>query len=158
MAAHPGAGRVAQNEAAIRACVQKTSTILIADRNPHVRSFLQREMGREGYRVRLAESARDLIEWAVDRDPIDLVILDPDLPDAVDLQLMTVLHQRMPLVPVIIHAHLAPVLAEPGAAAAFLMVEKGGSSVERLKELAGDLLKPTRPASAEPRDAPSSKF
>ena len=55
MAAHPGAGRVAQNEAAIRACVQKTSTILIADRNPHVRSFLQREMGREGYRVRLAE-------------------------------------------------------------------------------------------------------
>lgn len=156
MAARPGAIRTAPNEAAVGVCVQKVSTILIADRNPHVRSFLQREMGREGYRVRLAESARDLLEWALDRDPIDLLILDPDLPDAVDLQLMTVLHQRMPLVPVIIHAHLAP--GRPGAAAAPLMVEKGGSSVERLKELAEGLLKATRPAPAEPLDAPPSKL
>lgn len=132
------------------------STILIADRNPHVRSFLQREMGREGYRVRLAESARDLLEWAVERDPIDLVILDPDLPDAVDVQLMTVLHQRMPLVPVIIHAHRTPVRADPEAAAAFLMVEKGGSSVERLKKLAEGLLKPASWPPAEPMSAPRS--
>lgn len=114
-------------------------TIAIADRNPHVRGFLQREMSGEGYRIRLAESARDLLEWTFNHEPIDLIILDPDLPDAVDSRLLETLQGRMPPVPVVIHTHYPGALA--GAGERFISVEKGGSSVVRLKQIAATLLR-----------------
>jgi len=112
---------------------------VIADRNPHVRGFLQREMSGEGYRVRLAENARDLLQWAFNHEPLDLIILDPDLPDAVDAHLLDALQERIPPVPVVIHTHFANAL--PAARPAFIPVEKGGSSVERLKQIAQTLLR-----------------
>lgn len=119
-------------------------TIVIADRNPHVRAFLQREMSREGYRIRLAENARDLLQWAFNHETIDLIILDPDLPDAVDTHLLDALQDRMPPVPVVIHTHYANALTV--ARATFIPVEKGGSSVERLKQIAETLLRQHAPA------------
>ena len=139
--------------------MQKLFTIVIADRNPHVRGFLQREMGREGYRIRLAESAQDLLKWAFNQEPIDLIILDPDLPDAVDSHLLSTLQNRMPPVPIIIHTHYAHILpqAEAGAGATFITVEKGGSSVERLKEVADDILRRPRPASIQSLETAPSR-
>lgn len=130
--------------------VQQVFTILIADRNSRVRGFLERELGSAGYRVRMVDSACALLQWAFDRDPIDLIILDPDLPDADESQLMTALRQCRPQIPVIVHAHHGQCPAEPEAAKALIVVEKGGSSVERLKEVAGDLLKRSRPAGFPP--------
>lgn len=131
--------------------VKPPFTILIADRNPRVRGFLEREMRRAGYRIRLAESARELLQWPYDRDPVHLVILDPDLPDAVDSHLMPILSQRIPQIPVIVHAHPSQAAIGPDAAAPFIQVEKGGNSVERLKEVAEDLLKrPRRGPAASP--------
>jgi DNA-binding NtrC family response regulator len=127
--------------------MQEIFTIVIADRNPRVRGFLQRELGREGYRIRLAESAQDLLKWVFNHEPIDLIILDPDLPDAVDSHLLSTLQNRMPPVPVIIHTHYANTL--PQAEATFITVEKGGSSVERLKEVADDILRHPRPGSIQ---------
>jgi len=124
--------------------VEKVFTIVIADRNPHVRGFLQREMSREGYRIRLAENARDLLQWAFNQEPVDLIILDPDLPDAVDAHLLDALQERMPLVPVVIHTHYPNAL--PAARPAFIPVEKGGSSVERLKQIADTLVHQKAPA------------
>jgi len=124
--------------------VQKVFTILIGDRNPHVRGFLQREMSKEGYQIRLAESAQELLQWAFNHEPIDLIILDPDLPDAVDAHLLNTLENRTPSVPVIIHTHYAQSL--PGTKAPFIVVEKGGSSVERLKRIAERLLREQLPA------------
>jgi len=121
--------------------VKKIFTILIADRNPRVRGFLKREMSREGYRILLAENARDLLAWSPDRGPIDLVILDPDLPDAADAPLMSLLRQRMPLVPVIIHAHPSNHQTEQEASRSSITVEKGATSIERLKEVAQGILK-----------------
>lgn len=132
---------ISEYEKPFGACVQKLFTILIADRNPRVRSFLQREMIKEGYRILLAESARDLLDWALDRNPVDLIILDPDLPDAVDSRLMTMLRERMPLVPVIIHAQPSQSLPEQETAQLTINVEKGGNSIERLKEVARGILK-----------------
>jgi len=126
--------------------VQTVFTILIADRNPRVRGFLEREMSRAGYRIRLAESARDLLQWAYDRDPVDLVIMDPDLPDAADSHVMHMLSKRIPQVPVIVHAHPSQGVTETDAVTSFILVEKGGNSVERLKEVAENLLKHPRPA------------
>jgi DNA-binding NtrC family response regulator len=118
--------------------MQDVFTIVIADRNPHVRSFLQREMSREGYRIRLAESARALLQWAFNHEPVDLIILDPDFPDAVDANLLQALKKRVPSVPVVIHTHYAHTLLEK--AEPFILVEKGGSSIERLKQIAETLL------------------
>jgi DNA-binding NtrC family response regulator len=114
-------------------------TIVIADRNPHVRGFLQREMSREGYRIRLAENAQDLLQWAFNHEPVDLIILDPDLPDAVDTHLLDALQDRMPPVPVVIPSHYANAL--PVARPTFNPEKKGGSSVERLKQIAENLLR-----------------
>jgi DNA-binding NtrC family response regulator len=133
--------------------MQEIFTIVIADRNPHVRGFLQREMGREGYRIRLAESAQDLLKWVFNHEPIDLIILDPDLPDAVDSHLLSTLQNRIPPVPVIIHTHYSQTLPQPEAGTGFIIVEKGGSSVERLKEVADDILRHPRSAPCQSLDS-----
>ncbi|MBU1398308.1 MAG: response regulator, partial [Proteobacteria bacterium] len=62
--------------------LKKMIKILIADRNSNVREFLRREMMAEGYSVELAENGREVLKWAYHREPADLLILDPDLPDA----------------------------------------------------------------------------
>ena len=82
-------------------------TILIADRNSHVRKFLQREMTAAGYRVRLAESAGEVLKCAFRHEPLDLVILDPDLPGAEDTSLLQHLFDRIPALPVVVHSYSA---------------------------------------------------
>jgi DNA-binding NtrC family response regulator len=118
-------------------------TILIADRNSHVRKFLQREMTAAGYQVHLAQSAGEVLKCAFRHEPLDLVILDPDLPDAEDTNLMQHLLDRSPALPVIVHSYPA----EYGNAAAhrgnMVFVEKRGSSVERLKQVVYETLAPT---------------
>jgi len=113
--------------------VKKEYTILIADRNLHVRKFLRRELKVVGYRVLLAKNGRQALEWAYSHEQIDIMILDPDLPDAEESSLLIELQNRIPVLPVIFHAFLqdcasASVLLKPAA-----FVEKGGSSVEGLK-------------------------
>jgi DNA-binding NtrC family response regulator len=137
--------------------MQEIFTIVIADRNPRVRGFLEREMRREGYRIRLAESAQELLKWAFNHDPIDLIILDPDLPDSVDSHLLTTLRNRLPRVPVIIHTHYAHNLPEAEDGSAFFTVEKGGSSVERLKEVADDILRRPRAVPSQPLETAHSR-
>jgi len=115
-------------------------TILIVDRNSHVRNFLQREMTAAGYRVRLAESAGEVLKWAFRHEPLDLVILDPDLPDAEGTNVIKHLLDRVPVIPVILHSYPG----EHGNAAAHpdnvVFVEKRGSSVERLKQVVSETL------------------
>jgi DNA-binding NtrC family response regulator len=124
--------------------MKKGFTILIADRNPHVRELLKREMVAEGYRVRLAENGRDVLKWSYDSDALDLLILDPDLPDIGESALFSRLTDRIPALPMIIHALYSdcpsPYMAS-GTVVAF--VEKGGSSIESLKQVTADILNKT---------------
>ena len=122
-------------------CVPPRFTILIADRNPNVRGFLQREMSREGYAVRSAESAEELVRLARGAAPVHMVILDPDLPGAVPQALLQELNARLPRVPVVLHTHdpQAASAAAPRSADPKLIVEKSGSSIVRLKQVAAVL-------------------
>ena len=121
--------------------MDKRFSLLIADRNPHVRKFLHREMTAAGYRVRLADNAREVLKWAFHQEPLDLIILDPDLPDADEVQILKRLLDRVPALPVVVHTY--PTEYEEGSNDFndFVFVEKKGSSVERLKQVVCETLK-----------------
>ena len=120
-------------------------TILIADRNRNVRNFLGREMTAAGYRVRLAENAREVIKWTFHHDPLDLIILDPDLPDSDDSRVLDIVLDRIPAVPVIVHTHLAEDKSDARLMRNVVFVEKRGISVERLKHVVFETLMGDQP-------------
>jgi DNA-binding NtrC family response regulator len=120
-------------------------TILIADRNPHVRTFLKREMSAEGYQIQLANTGHEVLKRAFGHDPLHLIIIDPDLPDADDLDVLKRLEDRVPALPIIIHGFVSEYNESPAVSGAAVFVEKGGKSIERLKVVAAEMLQKTDP-------------
>ena len=116
-------------------------TLLIADRNPHVRTFLQREMTAAGYRVRLADNGREVLKWAFQGEPLDLIILDPDLPDADEAHVLEHLLDRIPMLPVIMHTYSSEYGIGLKDKKDVVFVEKCEDSVEHLKQIANEILK-----------------
>ena len=114
--------------------------ILIADRNPHVREFIKREMMADGYRVRLAENGRQLLKWIYHNERLDLLIVDPDLPDIDVSSLLTKLQNRIPFLPVVVHTFLSDYSDHLDVFQSFPFVEKKGSSIEHLKKVVHDIL------------------
>lgn len=110
-------------------------TILIADRNPHVRELLKREMVAEGYRVRLAENGRHVLKLFFDSDPFDLLILDPDLPDIDTSNLLLRLADRIPALPTVIHSFHSDYTVPADISGTVACVEKGERSIETLKQV-----------------------
>jgi DNA-binding NtrC family response regulator len=123
--------------------VQKKITILIADRNLHVREFLKREMTAAGYRILLTAKGRDIVKWIYHRDPVDLLILDPDLPDLDESAVLTKLQNRIPVMPVVVHTFVSVFEAHRNLLPMAAFVEKNGSSVEHLKQVVSDILRET---------------
>ena len=119
----------------------KQYTILIADRNRHVREFLKREMLAEGYQVRLAKTTREVLTFVYHPEPLDLVILDLDLPEVNELGVLEKIQDRIPTLPLVLHAFntdYAGNRADTVSMAVF--VEKSGDSIEGLKKVVSDLL------------------
>ena len=114
--------------------------ILIADKNPHVREFLKREMVADGYRVRLAQNAQQLLKWIFHNEHFDLLIVDPDFPDADESSLLSQLREQFPLLPVVVHAFLIEDAGRSEVLRALPFVEKQGGSIEHLKEVVSDIL------------------
>jgi len=123
--------------------LEKKIKILIADRNSNVREFLRREMMAEGYSVELAENGREVLKWAYHREPADLLILDPDLPDAEESLLLKKLKQRIPYLPVVFHTFFSDYLTASKIINPTEFVEKGGSSIEKLKKVVNEILNKT---------------
>jgi DNA-binding NtrC family response regulator len=121
--------------------MEKKYKILIADRNSNVREFLRREMLAEGYSVQLAENGREVLKWAYHREPADLLILDPDLPDAEETLLLKKLRKRTPYLPVIFHTFFSDYVSASKIIDPTEFVEKGGSSIEKLKKVVAEILK-----------------
>lgn len=116
-------------------------TILIADRNPHVRQLLERELVSEGFRVRLAESAREVLKWVYYADSLDLIILDPELFDLDRTTLLKRLQARNPSLPVVIHGFQSDDESYPADCGNTIFIEKREDSVEHLKHIANQILK-----------------
>ena len=118
-------------------------TILIADRNPHVRQYLRREMISDGYRVRLAKNGQEVLKTLSDREPPDLLILDLDLPDVTDLTILQQVRESHPSLPVVVHTLSSEHLNHPAMLSVNAFVEKDGASIEGLKRAVMDALRPT---------------
>lgn len=118
----------------------KKFTILIADRNPHVREFLKREMAEEGYLVRLADSGSEVLRWSYSPEPLDLLILDPELPDVESAFLFHQLADRIPALPMVIHSFVSREELPKEACGEIAFVEKRGNSIDHLKMVVGEIL------------------
>ncbi len=110
-------------------------TILIGDRNPHVRKLLLREMTAEGYRVRLADNAGEVLKWAFHQEPLNMIIVDPDIPGADEKKMLRHLLDRIPALPVVVHSYPSEIDNGLNNMDDIVFVQKGGSSVERLKQV-----------------------
>ncbi len=120
--------------------VRKAFTILIADRNPHVRKFLKREMMAEGYGIKVAEKGRQVLEMVYKSEPLDLLLLDPDLMDMDGRELLKKLQDRIPTLPVIVHAFSDDYDKIGVDLIGVTFVEKKGDSIEHLKLLVKKML------------------
>ncbi len=120
------------------------ATIVIADRNPHVRDFLRREMTLEGYEVLLARNAKELLDIVFGREGIDMAIVDPDLPDEDAAVLLRKLEDRIPSLPVAVHAFLTDDAGFDSISNVVGVVEKRGNSILRLKNIVSDQIKSLR--------------
>jgi DNA-binding NtrC family response regulator len=109
-------------------------TLLIADRNRHVRDFLRREFMADGYAVELARDDRELLCFIEAEEPPDLLIIDLEMPCSEGPEALEILLARNPLLPVVVHTFLSEEAAQEvcGRAAAFL--EKRGNNIDHLKE------------------------
>ena len=114
-------------------------TILIADRNRHIREFLQRELGVEGYKTQLTNDGRDVV-LLLQNDPPDLIILDLEIPYVDGTTILEYLKKKNQGVPVIVHAFSlshgnTSVIRYPVS-----FVEKGGNNIDGLKAEVARLL------------------
>jgi len=125
--------------------MQKEFNLLIVDRNPHIRNFLKREFQSDGYTVQLAKNSRELVNLIYSSASIDLVIIDPDIPDVSQINLFKSLEDRVPTLPFIIHSDLNDYLESTAHISKAAFVPKQGSSSEALKHVVWNLLKEVNP-------------
>ena len=121
--------------------VKKEFTIIVADRNHHVREYLLRELVADGYVVRTAENFRQVLKLAFHPDAPDLLILDPNLPDADESGLPDKLRNLDKHIPVVIHTFLSEYNENYESFGKTVFVEKNGNSILRLKLVVAELLK-----------------
>ena len=108
-------------------------TILIADRNPHVREFLRRELVSEGYRVQVAKDGREVLMIINANNPLDLLILDLEIPYVSGLAILEQLQDRDPPLPVVVHTFLTEYANHPAVQRAPGFLEKRGNNIDGLK-------------------------
>jgi DNA-binding NtrC family response regulator len=131
-------------------------SILIADRNRHVRDFLKREFSAAGYRLQLAKDGREVLRWIQSGEFFDLIIIDPDLPDAGEIRILKTLQAQIPSMPIVIHTFLADYTQLPIDIRSLTTVVKNGDSIDNLKKVVAQILEASH--SKRPRHFISRKI
>jgi DNA-binding response OmpR family regulator len=115
-------------------------SILIADRNPHVRKFLRRELETDGFHVLIAKNGREVLRLLNAGDPPDLLILDLDIPHVSGLEILKKLQDQEARLPVMVHTLLKEYADHPTVRNAVAFVEKTGDNVDGFKLVINDVL------------------
>ncbi len=101
---------------------------------------MKREMMAEGYTVATAKDSREVLQRVFSPAPLDLLIFDPDLPDAEEVEIIGRLNDRIPQLPVILHSFQTNHSNYLSGNNNTIFVEKRGNSVEYLKKAVSKLL------------------
>ena len=101
-----------------------TRVILIADPNPHVRSFLSRELGVAGYQTVEAGVCNEIFKQINGGSTPALVILEPDFPIITGINVLQRIQSLIPPIPQIIYTHLTEYEHHPLVKKAAAFVEK----------------------------------
>ena len=125
--------------------VRAPFTILIADRNRYVREFLRRELTGDGYQVILAKSAQEILELMGDMTHADLLILDLDVPGVKNLSLLEKAEDRIPPLPVVVHAFSSDERDSSTLSSTAVFVEKTGNNIDQLKRVVMNMLEKVYP-------------
>ena len=114
--------------------MENQRVILIADRNPRIRDFVQRELKSDGHWVFAAENGDQLKNWLCRPGRIDVLVIDPDMPGVEgDLHLNRMLAMR-PNLAVILHCLASDSSLRFSDRPNMLLIEKSGQSVDLLKQ------------------------
>lgn len=116
-------------------------TILIADRNPHVREFLRREFITEGYHVQVAKNGREVLRMIDVADPPELLILDLDMPYVSGLAILEEIENLKLKLPVIIHTFCMEYEKHPAVQRAAGFWEKRGNNIDGFKTTISQVLR-----------------
>lgn len=120
-------------------------TILIADRNPHVRDFLRRELISAGYRVQLAKDGREVLRMTSADEPPELLILDLDMPYVSGVTILDELQKQKSHLPVVIHTLLTEHAKHPAVQSAASFLEKRGDNIDGFKATVEQVLRKCYP-------------
>jgi DNA-binding response OmpR family regulator len=113
--------------------------ILIADRNRHVREFLQRELRADGYCVQVARDGREVLLTLNGKHSPDLLILDLDIPYESWPALLGQIRRVAPTTPVVIHTLLTEFVGHPDLREVAAFLEKSGNT-DMLKKVVREVL------------------
>ena len=125
--------------------------ILIADRNRHVRDFLQRELSAEGYRVEVARDGREMLGRINGEDPPHLLILDLEIPYLDEPEVWSRLKDRQPALPVVIHTFLPEYPTNLTLPIAATFLEKKGDT-DLLKTVVAEVIEKHYPEGVPARE------
>lgn len=114
--------------------MEMITELLIADRNPHIRDYLKRELTSEGYVIYLAKTGRELLETIACIKTLDLLILDPDLPDQNDPDILMKIGSVAPDMRVVVHSFRPEFQQSEQMSGQVNFVEKRGNSIDQLKQ------------------------
>lgn len=125
--------------------------ILVADKNPHVRQLICRELQGAGFQARTASNCKEVLQWTGASQWADLLVIDPELPDCQPGDLLDQLAAVRPEMIVVIHAFGEPPTPAGATSIVRLYIEKAGNSVPRLLQLVHTIAAPEPAAAAPPK-------
>lgn len=85
------------------AAASASFTVILADRNKHIRELLARELARSGYAVKDCGLGKEAVSLASAGG--DLLVVDLELPDMDALSVIRQVRRTRPRLPVAVHAH-----------------------------------------------------
>jgi len=113
--------------------MMKPFHILVTDTNLHVRNLLKRELQQDGHTIYMAKNKKEVHDHIHGTNKLDIIILDPEVPDLLDKSLLDEIHDRVPKVKIIIHTFIE-FFNDLGLDENIHFVEKSAISIGPLKK------------------------
>ncbi|MBI9089984.1 MAG: response regulator [Desulfobacterium sp.] len=114
--------------------------ILVTDTNHHVRTLLKRELQQEGNIIYTASNKKQAHNYIYGPNHLDIIILDPELPDFFGRSLLKQILDRVPPVHIIIHT-FKEFFNELPLDENIHLVEKSAVSIAPLKQMIASFIR-----------------